>query len=349
MPYGWWGNQIFAAGADVSAESTGTASGYLLSAQGVDRAALAQRLATEFGVAGTPQTDEWGNVTVGVTDGSGPSIWIGGDALAAWSYYNPSNDPWRNCVYEVPVSEPLDPGVSSDSRGGGSASTSSDVAAPEPAPSPASSGSGDSAKPSPALCDSLPMPDRDRSERTARTLLAGVGVPADAVAWDVSASSPLLSVSATQLVDGMRSALTWSVLFADGGVYSAYGSAAGLQEYPGYPVVSPREAIERTSDPRWRALSPTMVWSDPSAPIAAGAAKGADSTAPKPAPLKDGRPAVQVPISTVTLSGGELALAQYWQNDGTVLLLPAYNFTDEQGNTWSVIAVTEDSVDFSTP
>lgn len=360
-PYGWWGNQIFVPGSDVSSESAGTASGYLMSAQGVDRRALAERLAAEFGVPGTPQADEWGNVTAGSMDGSAPSLWVGGDALAAWSYYNPANDPWRTCVYESKTSEP---GVAV----GGSAGGAGAVATPEPAPDATGNagssdasvtvtessvapdpGASDDPVPASASCDALPVPDRDRSERTARALLASIGVPADGVAWDVSESSPLLTVSATQLVDGMRSALTWSVTFAADGVYSAYGSAAGLQEYPGYPVVSPREAIERTADPRWRALAPTVVWSDTAQPMAGSDVKTADPAAPQAAPLKDGRPAVQVPLSTVTLSGGELGLAQYWQSDGTVLLLPAYTFEDGQGNTWSIIAVSESAVDFSTP
>jgi hypothetical protein len=58
---------------------------------------------------------------------------------------------------------------------------------------------------------------------------------------------------------------------------------------------------------------------------------------------------VQVPITTVTLSGGDAALVQYWQTDGTLMLLPGYRFTDADGGAWNVISIAESAVDFSTP
>lgn len=326
----WWGyggSQVFAAGSDVSADGAGTATGYLVSAAGVDRTALAQQLAEEFGIPGAPVVDEFGNVTVGPLDGSGPTLYVGADALASWSYYNPKIDPWTSCAVDPIVAEP-------QSNDTGSAADEASATS-EPAPAVAS-------------CADVPMPDSDRSERRARALLAGLGVATDAVAWDVAVSEPTLTVVANQLLDGMRTSLTWQLTFADQGLMSAYGTAAGVTEYSGYPVVSPREAIERSNEPQWRAFGPSMIWDGGGAvPVEARSGAAAAEATPAPAPLRDGRPVVKVLTSTITLSGGEAGLAQYWQPDGTILLLPAYTFTDQADGRWSVIAVADSAVEFA--
>ena len=53
-----------------------------------------------------------------------------------------------------------------------------------------------------------------------------------------------------------------------------------------------------------------------------------------------------IPVSDVTVSGAELGLAQYWQSDGGLLVLPAYVLTGEDGSTWSLLAVGDDYVQF---
>ena len=56
---------------------------------------------------------------------------------------------------------------------------------------------------------------------------------------------------------------------------------------------------------------------------------------------------VQVWWDPATVTGAELTLAQYWQPDGTLLILPAYRLTtaDDRG-TWAIIAVAESAMEF---
>ena len=56
---------------------------------------------------------------------------------------------------------------------------------------------------------------------------------------------------------------------------------------------------------------------------------------------------IEVWLSPITVTGAEPTLVQYWQQDGTMLLLPAYRLTtaDERG-TWAVIAVADSAVNF---
>ena len=320
---GWGnGNQIFAAADGVSTSSPGTATAYVISANGVVRLALAKTLANTFGVKGQPVDDGYGNITVGSNDGTGPQIWVANDALVTWSYYNPKFDPWANCVY-----------------------------APEAAAS--SSGSTDPVPAPTTSCEEPTGPDADASQQQAEQILATLGVNKDDVDWETSVQGPTTSVSAWQLVSGMRSQLAWNLTFSDKGVQSAYGNAAGVTAVEGYPVVSPKDAVDRANDPQWRAFGPTPDWGTVypmASDVVTREANGTSSpSTPAPAPTKDGRPVVQVPLTTVTLSGGDTALVQYWQLDGTLLLLPGYRFTDADGGAWDVISVAESAVDFSTP
>ena len=342
-PYFFGGNQIFTAAADVSSVSPGTATAYTIDATGVDRVALAKSLAKTFGVKGDPVKDEWGTVVVGPQDGSGPTIYVGNDAMASWSYYDPSTDPWSTCVYDDVM--PMEKGV------GGGASVD-----PQPAPDATDSteaNSGSSPAPAPAptgpSCNDNTGPDAKTSQDQAKALLAKIGVSQD-VQWETTVQGPATVATAWTLVEGMRTQLSSSVTFSSEGVSSAYGNAAGVTPIEGYPVVSAKEAVDRSSDPRWRAFGPTMSGGGVYPMAMDATARGNDSpSTPPAAPERDGRPVVQVPLSEVVLSGGDRSLVQYWQLDGTLMLLPGYRFTDAAGAEWDIISVAEAAVDFSTP
>ena len=354
---GWgYGNQSFTAADGVSTTSPGTATAYVISAKGVDRMALAKTLANTFGVKGQPVEDEYGNITVGTNDGSGPSIWVANDALVSWSYYNPKFDPWANCAYAssapsgpmasgsgatVDPIPPDAPSAVADSTGAASsASSAGSSGSSDPVPTPATA------------CDQPTGPDADASQRQAEQILATLGVNKDDVDWETVVQGPTTNVAAWQLVDGMRSQIAWNLTFSDKGVQSANGNAAGVTPIEGYPVVSPKDAIDRANDPQWRAFGPTLDWGTVYPMASDVVAKDSNGTSspstPAPAPTKDGRPVVQVPLTIVTLSGGDTALVQHWQLDGTLLLLPGYRFTDADGGAWNVISVAESAVDFST-
>ena len=57
--------------------------------------------------------------------------------------------------------------------------------------------------------------------------------------------------------------------------------------------------------------------------------------------------AVAWPVNNVEITGARLGLASQYQADGTVLIVPAYEFTAADGGTWSVIAVADGSLDFT--
>jgi hypothetical protein len=52
-------------------------------------------------------------------------------------------------------------------------------------------------------------------------------------------------------------------------------------------------------------------------------------------------------VHEVRIVSSRLGLASQWQPDGSVLVLPAYEFTDSDGGVWSVVAVDDSRLDFS--
>jgi hypothetical protein len=57
--------------------------------------------------------------------------------------------------------------------------------------------------------------------------------------------------------------------------------------------------------------------------------------------------AVSWPVNDVEIVDARLGLASQWQPDCSVLVVPAYEFTDADGGTWSVIAVADSKLDFA--
>lgn len=159
---------------------------------------------------------------------------------------------------------------------------------------------------------------------------------------------PVRWVLAYQIVDGKRTGLQVSASVGDAGVAWVDGSLAQPTSIGEYPVISPAAAVERLGDPRFAG----SAW-----PIASAEEIGVAEHPVDPGPGEPTRPpappspgtAISWPVSEVTITEARLGLAQHHQRDGTVLVLPAYELGDGQGNSWSVIAVAEEAMDFTAP
>lgn len=190
--------------------------------------------------------------------------------------------------------------------------------------------------------------DADRAERIARGLLRDAGVPVRSVEWQVEPSGPLVNVTAWQLVSQLRTGLTWNVTLApDGGLVSASGFAAGLVPVPGYELIGAASAVERIAKPGWSALGPSMTTPPPIADTSTE--ESAAPASPRPAPRANGRPTVTATVMRVRFTGSTVALAPYWQPDGTVLILPSYLLDDTDGGQWSLLGIADRYVRFVEP
>jgi hypothetical protein len=152
------------------------------------------------------------------------------------------------------------------------------------------------------------------------------------------------SAQAWPVVDGQRIDQSWTVEVTRDGIVSAYGALADLVELGDYLLVSEQVAFERLSDPRFGAAMTNL-------PIALreqavdGGTEWVPPTEPPAAPTAG--TSLAWPVNDVEIVGARLGLASQWQPDGSVLVVPAYEFTDAAGGTWSVIAVADSELDFA--
>ncbi len=168
--------------------------------------------------------------------------------------------------------------------------------------------------------------------------LAGIGVDISTIEYQVDVVDGRTGVSAWQMVGEQRTQLGWRLVFdADGSILAASGFSSGLQAVPDYPVVGASTAVARSQQSPWTAL--------PASPVAS--APGAETEEVVPQPDPTGVPTVDLPLSTVDVVSADLGLAQYWQPDGSILLLPSYILTGTDGSTWSLLAVADSAVTFS--
>lgn len=318
----------------------------------------ARRAAEVLGVAGEPRA-EWGSWVVGSTDGTGPSVTFGADGMATLWFYDPGRDP-SACGAGLPeqldgaggsgAAEPgvAEPGVVAP----GSAATTEpapDVSVlPAPRPQPAD----------PSVCDPGSTPTGDAAVAAARDLVERLGVDTAAYEFTVGEDTGLpglVTVQGAQVVDGTQTGVVWSVGLAGDGVQSASGPLASLVDLGTYDVVSAAEAVDRLNDPRFGASSGAVV---PLARAAAEAGVADDAMAGAPAePQPAAEPTVPPvpapgsplawPVEHVTLVDARLGVTLLTAADGATLLVPAWELTDADGGTWSVVAVVEDRLDLS--
>jgi hypothetical protein len=169
--------------------------------------------------------------------------------------------------------------------------------------------------------------------------LTSIGVELTSVEYEVSEVDGRTAVSVWQLVGDQRTQLGWRMVFdADGSIVAASGFSSGFLAVPDYPVVGAATAVARSRQAPWTSI--------PASPITGPTDES--ETPMAPAPNTSGIPSVDLPMSEVDVLSAELGLAQYWQPDGSILLLPSYILTGADGSTWSLLAVAESAVRFVT-
>lgn len=300
----------------------GSAPAWALDAAGVFSAESAARVAAALGVAGEPR-QEYGAWVVGANDGTGPGVNLQPDGQASVSFNDPTKDPW-GCVL-------VDPGEGSDSP-----STEEMQVDPQ-----AGCGQADLGK----------APTADAAVAAARDVLTSLGV--DPAGYELTTESfdeegRAVSVTAAQVVEGQRTGLAWSLTYSGAGLSSLYGSLAPTVSIGDYAVVSPTAAVERLGDPRFAGSGMIAYARDGQVGIMEDSAVApVEPTEPTVPPTAGEGAAFSWPVSDVTITEARLGWAVHYQNDGGAVLVPSYELSDAEGNAWSVVAVTDDELDFA--
>ncbi|GAB2604973.1 hypothetical protein GCM10027067_15410 [Pseudactinotalea suaedae] len=187
-------------------------------------------------------------------------------------------------------------------------------------------------------CDPAAAPTDPVS--TAREFLTTLGVDTDVLRLEAGAEG-VGAIDVTAYSDG-AAAPAWTITVTAEGVYSAWGWLAPLVSLGSYDVVSPVVAVERLADPRFGAAPSGMV------PFGAADGSVAEPSEPSGGPTTVPEPGATLPwpVETRTVVGAELTLVAYPTPGGATTLLPAWSLTTDDGGTWSVVAVTDEFLDF---
>lgn len=327
-PYGFWGRTVFHAGAGLSTSGS-EAEAFGLDPAGVLSAETARRVGDTLGASGEPR-QEGGYWVVGPADGSGPTVHVYADGSGSFDFYDPARDPWS-----CPLPSKTEPGTT------GEGGTDSSEILPAP----------DCPTVTPDMADAAPA--RGDAVAALRDVMDRLGV--DPAGFELEAGEsyegdPWRYVTAWQVVEGQRTGLSWSASVSASGIANLNGFLAETISLGQYPVVSEAEAVERLGDPRFGASGGMIAQAADARAAEEGDTAGSDMMpAPNPTVPPTPNPGAQIawPVTDVTITSGRLGVAQQYMPDGAVLLLPAYELRDADGNVWSVLAVAEDVLDFT--
>jgi hypothetical protein len=354
---GYWGRTVFTASGLSSAG--GSAQAYAFDARQAFSEQTIAALATALGVEGNPSLQD-GMWTVGPNDGSAASVQVFADGTASVYYYDPTKDVWR-CVtpqetLKLEEDAAAEGGVSQPSEGDGTQPPDEGVVPPDEGVVPPDEGvvPPDEGVVPPDVIDPCTeqnlgaAPKGDAAITVLRDTLRAIGLdPGDfEFVTEDYGEDAWTYVTAYQVVDGQRTGMAWSASLSGAGLQSLNGSLAPLSPLGEYDVISPEEAVQRLSDPRFGSSGGGYY------PLAEDGATRAMEDAPVaatpsvPAPVSPGS-RIGWPVSQVTITGARLGLAMHTQLDGAVLLVPSYELTSGDGGVWSVIAVADSHLDFA--
>ncbi|MBI1351566.1 MAG: hypothetical protein GC156_10640 [Actinomycetales bacterium] len=316
-------------------DNPGTAMGFRLINSGISGAQVASVLATTFGVKGSTiqQDDTW---TVG-KDGA-PQVVVTDDALFSWTY----RDPQKLAAPEV--GQQLEPADAIDLANTLLANIGVDT-------------------------NSVDWQVDRYFDRTAVTAWQLVADQRTQLRWLVAFDPKGAVVEASGFSAGLDPVASYPVVGAATAVkrsttapWWTLGATliAPAPDGATAPTVAPVPTDQVTSPTTGTISEPPAVPSltggsgDPvfgsSGPEASASA--VPSTVPSAAPSVEPvvpdatQPGLVVRVDDVTVTEAAMGLAQYWEPDGSVLMLPSYVLTGDDGSTWSLIAVADQYVDF---
>ena len=134
---------------------------------------------------------------------------------------------------------------------------------------------------------------------------------------------------------------TWHFSVNSAGVSSASVQLGGVTNLGDYEVISATEAVERANDVRFQQLGvyiPDLEYD---------AFYGDEWDEPEPLPAVEPGGAIPFPLGEAVITDADLHTGVLTLWDGTEFLVPAWNLTDADGNSWQVLGLAEDALDFT--
>jgi hypothetical protein len=261
------------------------------------------------GVSGPSQyfDEQWPGYVLGPEDWSGPTLNLTWSGTGPWYYSNPA-------AYQEPTCREIIPEEGSKDLGGFECEN------PEP---------------------SGPLPSVEEARATAVELLQKSGL--DVVDSDLTVLANDdwgVGFSAIQKLDGVDTALEWSVFFAPGPTLASVSGHAALPISRGeFTTVSPLAAVDR--------LAPGQWWGSP-APLYHS---GFDTVFADGLPMDEPYYPEPGEVITLTVESSEEAPLLVWDASGTAWLVPGYimRHGSEPWNASAVISLEDGVIQLPEP
>lgn len=235
MRIGLWQPYEYLPGDGLSRDG-GSGRVYALERSGTAEQALTE-LADVFAIDGEPRRtayydEAYPSYVIGSEDGTAPSLTITWAGTGNWWFSDPAASGTWVCG-----SAPGDGATGSDG------STGDDPITIDPAPETC-------VEPAPPADGVMPSDDEARSH--ARDIFAATGLEVAAGDIRITADDWQTVATANLMVDGVRTAVDWSVAWGSSGEIAwAYGHAIDVVDKGEYGTVSERDAVSRLTDGRW--------------------------------------------------------------------------------------------------
>ncbi len=362
---------------DGDASTVGAAgSAWTLPVGGTPDPARITKLAQLLGVQGELReipADQGGGWMIGAADYSTATLTVGADGMLSW-WFNPAPSTVVDsvdCVYVDPAIDvvPADTSDEVATVGGDAVVAPPDGSCDAPLP-PAN------------------VPDKAAAEAAAKALFAQMGYDNANYEYETYADEWGANVTAYLMLDGMRSPLSLSVGYgADSEVTWASGSLAEPVAAGEYPLVGVDGGVTRLNDEtgQWGGywggpMAMARMESTGSGAVVADSATAQAAIAPADTMVTDtavtetavtepgqvGEPiatdqpvcdpgtncGVEMPVAepvTVHLTDVKMGLTMIWAADNTIWLLPAYEFSADDGGQYTVIAVDDSFIQLPAP
>lgn len=220
------------------------------------------------------------------------------------------------------------------------------------------------------------LPSKSEVETLTQELLNDLGISSTDVKTQAFSDEWSAWSQTNELIDGVSSPITWYFNFGeDGKLLSASGNMIDLKKGKSYDLADPTEAVSRLGDYRYyggygaldsRSASVSSSMSSTKEDLSSGATEPApaasdvvtpDTTVEDVKPIDDVSPVDETPVEdtlidvepekiTITITSVEMSYNVMYEEDGKQTLMPAFLYSNEDGEVGSVIALSDDLFSF---
>jgi hypothetical protein len=206
----------------------------------------------------------------------------------------------------------------------GSVGSSGSVSSPACAPDATANACVDAGEPVVVPAPPVNLPDEATAIARVTQLLKDAGLRVKAYSLTATKSDWSTDVVGTLMARDVSSNMSLYVSFgSDSKIVYASGPLVELKNAGPYPLIAPKDAVKRLSQLQYGLMGPT-------------ARLAIDTSVSSPA--TDSSTPVEI---TVPITGVRLALLQTTLTNNSTILLPAYTFTNADGDVGTVLAVED--------